>query len=171
MTPEDHNRLLGWSHIVWGAMFSLIGIFVVLMFGLVGLATMFEPHQPNDPPSAFFLIFSLFGFFYVAFSLPSFIAGIGLLKRKRWAKVWAIIGGVLSAMSFPIGTAVTVYTFWFLFSEHYKVLYEGATPNTYHPPAGLYGAPAQGPWVRSEAKTREYQYQPPPQPPNWRDEV
>jgi hypothetical protein len=171
MKPEDHNRLLGWSHIVWAGLFALLGLFCAVMFGFVGLMAAFEPRRHNDPPEAFFFLFAIiFGFIYIGFSIPSFIAGIGLLKQKRWAKIWAIIGAVLSAMSFPIGTAVCVYTFWFLFSDPGKILYEGAAPNAQRDPAPLYSAPADAYWSGSEAKTREYQYVPPSQPPNWRDE-
>jgi hypothetical protein len=170
MTPEGHNKLLAWGHIAWGSLFALMGIMFGLMFGLFGVFAAADPHQKDPFAGAFFGFFGvIFGVMYLVFSVPSIIAGIGLLKERRWAKIWAIIGAVLSAMSFPIGTAVCVYTFWFLFSDPGKILYEGAAPNAQRDPAPLYSAPADAYWSGSEAKTREYQYTPPTEPPNWRD--
>jgi hypothetical protein len=170
MTPEDHNRLLGWGHIAHASFFALMGLMMAAMFGLVGLMAAMDPKVPNDFPGAFFGLFGLiFGLFYVAMALPSFIAGVGLLKRKSWAKIWAIIAGVMSAMSFPIGTAVCVYTFWFMFSDPGKSLYDSDFQAAHRPPAGLYGAAASPGWDYREAKTRQYEYVPPQEPPNWRD--
>lgn len=171
MTPEGHNKLLAWGHIAWGSLFALMGLVFGLMFGLFGVFAAADPDQKDPFAGAFLGLFGvIFGVFYLVFAVPSIVAGIGLLKQKRWAKIWSIIGGVLSAMSFPIGTAVCVYTFWFFFSDPGKILYEGAPRYPEYQPTGLYGAPANAHWDRSEAKTREYEYVPPAQPPNWRDE-
>lgn len=47
-------------------------------------------------------------------SLPSIIAGIGLFKRKEWARILTLIISVLELINFPIGTAVGVYSIWAL---------------------------------------------------------
>ena len=83
----------------------------------------------GDLPPAFvsgILVFA--GAINLAFTIPNVIAGYALLKRRPWAKVAGIVGGVTAAISFPIGTAVAVYTFWFLFSETGKAVYDGASP-------------------------------------------
>ena len=97
------------------------------------------------------------GGFYGLMTLPSLVAGYGLLKRKPWARTAAIIGGVTAAMSFPIGTAVCAYTFWFLFSEPGKLLYD-KQQYTLPLPGGL----------PVSAQQRRDQYLPPPTPPDWR---
>lgn len=48
------------------------------------------------------------------FSLPGILAGIGLFKRKEWARILTLILSVLNLISFPIGTAVGVYSIWAL---------------------------------------------------------
>jgi hypothetical protein len=167
MSPEDHNKLLGWGHIAYASFHSLLGLFMGFMFGAFALAGIANPHTPDSFPAAFFMAFAVFfSLFYLAMAMPSFIAGVGLLKRKSWAKIWSTIAGVMSAMSFPLGTAVCVYTFWFMFGEQGKALYD--QPKAQWPPAGLYGAPAASEWDFREARTREYQYVPPDGPPNWR---
>jgi hypothetical protein len=132
------------------------------MFGLMFFAIANAPaERGTPPPPAFFLIFWLFFVaFYAALTIPSFIAGYALLKRKRWAKIAAIIGGVIAAMFFPIGTAVCVYTFWFLFSEPGKLLYD--TPDHTLPPPPLFGA------SRESSSQPEFQHHSSPTPPDWR---
>lgn len=158
MTPEQHNKYLGISHLVYG------GLFFLLMLGMLGfIAVMFAamPSGPNGPPAAFFaFMWVFFGLIYGAMTVPSLIAGYGLLKRKKWAKTAAIIGGVLSGMSFPMGTAVCVYTFWFLFSEPGKILYDKAA---FALPPARQGWTAEG--TRAQKET---EYVPPSAPPNWR---
>lgn len=45
---------------------------------------------------------------------PSLLAGWGLLKKKSWGNVFAVISAVLHIASIPIGTALAIYTFWAL---------------------------------------------------------
>ncbi|HRX12744.1 MAG TPA: hypothetical protein P5210_13880, partial [Draconibacterium sp.] len=45
-------------------------------------------------------------------SIPGIIAGIGLLKRKEWARILTLILSVLSLVNFPIGTAIGAYSIW-----------------------------------------------------------
>src|SRR5215470_6383608 len=123
MTPEQHNKYLGLSHLSYAAFQLMMGLvfgaFFLFMFTSI-------PDRGPDPPPAFMgVFFGLFFFgFYGLMTVPSIVAGIALLKQKRWAKIAAIIGGVLSGMQFPIGTAVCIYTFWFLFSDPGKALYD-----------------------------------------------
>src|SRR5882724_6410088 len=124
MTPEEHNKYLAWAHLAHGGFQVLIMAFMMLMFGLM-LGLVGSRPGGDGPPAAFFLVFMVFALvFNLIFALPSFIAAYGFLKRKSWAKTAGIIGGVMAAMNFPIGTAVCVYTFWFLFSDPGKVLYD-----------------------------------------------
>lgn len=153
MTPEQHNKYLGLAHLAHGGLFLLM---VVAILGMMSAMFLLAPSGPGNPPPPAAIIgvmWVFMGAFYGLMLLPSFIAGYALLKRKRWAKVAAIIGGVTAAMSFPIGTAVCAYTFWFLFSEPGKFLYD--RPLSALPPAT--GQPQ-----------RELQYVPPTTPPDWR---
>ena len=47
-------------------------------------------------------------------SLPGILAGIGLFKRKEWARILTLIISVLNLFSFPIGTGIGVYSIWAL---------------------------------------------------------
>lgn len=129
------------------------------------IAAMLSGPGPAGPPAVIFVIMLLFmTVMFALFTLPSFVAGYGLLKRKKWAKVWAIIAAVLAGGQFPIGTAVTVYTFWFLFSEPGKQMFEGG--NYALPPGRQTWVNEQ--WEYDAQRQREGQYTPPPPPPDWR---
>jgi hypothetical protein len=39
---------------------------------------------------------------------------MGLLTRQPWARVPAIVLGVISLIEFPVGTAIGIYTLWAL---------------------------------------------------------
>jgi uncharacterized membrane protein (DUF2068 family) len=42
------------------------------------------------------------------------VSGYGLLTRKPWGRVLAIIAAVLALIKFPLGTALGIYTLWVL---------------------------------------------------------
>src|SRR5688500_1972024 len=120
---------------------------------------------PNPPPFIVIFIFSLFMLaIWGTMTEPSLIAGYGLLKKKKWAKIWAIISAVVAAANVPFGTVVTVYTFWFLFSDPGKQLYD---QNNFALPPGRQTW-ANEAYNYDASRPREGQYQPPPPPPDWR---
>ena len=165
MTPEEHNKNLGWAHLAHGG-FQLLMMLAIFTFFFLLIPLPGGPGG-NGPPLPFFLIVAVFIlFFQLLFILPAFLAGYGLLKRKPWAKTMGIIAGVLAAMNFPIGTAVCVYSMWFLVGEGGQGLYDKAGAR---PRASLGGAPPPPPDWTSSRKTSEREYVPPAQPPNWRD--
>jgi hypothetical protein len=53
------------------------------------------------------------------FSLPTIVAGIGLLYKQHWALILALILGCFKLFSFPFGTALGVYTIW-IYAEDTK---------------------------------------------------
>jgi hypothetical protein len=155
LTPEEHNKYLGISHLIYGGLILALMIFV-MAFMAVALSS-----APGGPPIVAVGFMWLFiGFVYGLMTVPSLVAGYALLKQRPWAKVAAIIGGVTAAMSFPIGTAVCAYTFWFLFSEPGKYIYD--KPRQYALPSGNQY------WNLEPAKREDTRYTPPPTPPDWR---
>jgi hypothetical protein len=52
--------------------------------------------------------------FFVLLALPGLIAGIGLLRGKKWARVLGLIVCILSLLSIPLGTALGIYGIWVL---------------------------------------------------------
>ncbi len=50
----------------------------------------------------------------IVLSIPGIIAGIGLLKRKEWARILTLILSALDLVNFPLGTALGIYSIWAL---------------------------------------------------------
>lgn len=50
----------------------------------------------------------------ILIAIPGIIAGIGLLKRKEWARVLTLVISVIDLVNFPFGTAVGIYSIWAL---------------------------------------------------------
>lgn len=166
MTPEKHNKALGICHLAYGALSTLFILAMLLMFGVL-----FMSNADGKPPTGILLIFALFMLIYsLIFTLPSFIAGYAMLKHKPWARKAGIVAAVLEVISVPLGTAVGVYSFWFLFSDAGKAFYDKNFVYAQRPYA-LYDAPpppSTSDWNARTKHGREHEYVPPTQPPDWR---
>jgi hypothetical protein len=160
MTPEQHNKYLGFAHLGYAAIHALAGL-VIGAAVLIMFSSMPASPRGDQPPRRFFIAMGFFLLvFSIGWSLPSMIAGYALLKKKSWAKPAGMVAAVFAAARMPIGTAVSVYTFWFLFSPPGRLLYD-KTANSLTPgQPELAGADLE--------KLREAQYVPPASPPDWR---
>ena len=55
--------------------------------------------------------------FLVAVSVPSLVAGIGLLRQASWSRMLALIAGGLNLLNIPFGTLLGVYAIWVLVQD------------------------------------------------------
>jgi magnesium-transporting ATPase (P-type) len=167
-TSEEHNKKLAYSHLGYAA-FQLLMMFVMIVVSIIIFAGLAVGDEKGEFPVALVAtIFIISSLFQLLFTVPSIVAGFGLLKRKRWAKTAAIIAGVLCAMSFPIGIAVCVYTFWFLFGEHGKALYDSPLAETGRRSDYFLNEPSNANTVGNWTE-RKREYVPPKEMPNWRE--
>lgn len=126
MTAEEHNKFVGYAHLGYAILHVLLLILTMSFMGIM-LSNIYGEAQRmgGGPPPAFIGVVMVFaGLINALMTIPSIVAGYGFLKRQQWAKIAGIIAAVLEAMSFPIGTAVAAYTFWFLFSDTGKSIYD-----------------------------------------------
>ena len=126
MTAEEHNKYLAIAHLVYAGIQLLMLIMVMIVVGAV-LSEMDGRRQTvgGDPlPDFVRTILVIFWVLNFIFIIPSMIAGYALLKRRSWAKIAGIVAAVAEAINFPIGTAITAYTFWFLFSDAGRQIYD-----------------------------------------------
>jgi hypothetical protein len=109
---EKHITLVAVLNIVFGAIGIIVGIvfFIAIVGG--GMISGDEFAMSVTGIVAFVVVF-----FFCLTSVPELIGGIGLLKRRRWARILIMIIAVLDLLSIPIGTAISIYTFWVLLNE------------------------------------------------------
>lgn len=178
MTFQEHNKFLAILFFVYGTLNTLSVIAVCLFLFIFSSSIPQIIPQVSDPQmriepeffARFFALIIAFVFiFQLIFTAPAFVAGYALLKRKRWARTAGIIGAVLAAMSFPIGTAICVYALWFLLGDGGKALYLGsdaAGANQVPPRDWRVNAPPSL-WDDPTARTTGAS-QVPPEPTDWR---
>jgi hypothetical protein len=122
----SHVKILGAVYIALSGISLCIALFLALAVGTAS-AIVGQAADPNDAAVALPII-GIAGtalvVFLVAVSLPGLIAGIGLLKRRPWARILGIIVAVLSLVNIPIGTIVGIYGLWVLFSRETEQLLE-----------------------------------------------
>lgn len=146
-------------HLIYAGLATVLIIVFVIFF--LGIMAVTEPSRSNEdfPPILFAMILIGVMGFNLCLVAPSFVAGYGFLKRKPWAKNIGLIAGIVAGLNFPIGSALCVYTIWFLFGENGRYLYD--KPADALPP----GPPL---WTRAESREQERAYVPPSTPPDWR---
>ena len=122
-----HIRLLG---ILWLALSALDAVGGVV--ALVLANTLFSRWGPEGMPLFLHPLISVVGIFSIVKAVGGFLAGWGLLNRQPWARMLAIVLGVISLFfHIPFGTALGIYTLWVLLSAHSEEEYE-----QYHSAAG-----------------------------------
>ena len=122
MEKEKHIAILGMLHIAWGSLILLIGILAFMFFAGIGLFT-------GDPQAMGILgiVGTVAVLFMGAIALPGILAGVGLLQRREWGRIVALVVGIVSLIDIPIGTALGVYTIWVLLDEDIKKAFTGGT--------------------------------------------
>lgn len=113
MSPPEHNKILGLIHGLLGAL---------VLTGLV-VAAVFEIRQrPSDAAQR------LAWMLYVL-PLPALqmLTAFGLLTRRRWGRILALIFAVFYIWIFPLGTLLGIYTWYILFGETGRQLYDART--------------------------------------------
>lgn len=111
---ESHKRILGILFVISG---------ILRIFGMLLAMTIFSavfPFIAQEASADEIMVVEWIGrflniigiIFIIFFAIPRLIAGIGLLNKKPWALTMALIWGCMGVFSFPIGTALCIYTIW-----------------------------------------------------------
>ena len=124
----SYRPLVGWLHLVMGALAVVPVLVVTLVFsGIAGAVAA----GANDLGSEGVLFGIGIGTLLMVVlivaccvGLVSLLAGIGVLKGKRWGDVLALISAAFHVLHMPVGTAFAVFTAWvLLFREPPGVLH------------------------------------------------
>jgi cytochrome bd-type quinol oxidase subunit 2 len=117
-TLDTHKKVLGIIYVVTAAITLLFALALRAILALV-FEFAFEDADPEALRVKDFVI-AITSFvpavIIIFSSIPTAIAGIGLLLKQAWASTFALIMGILKLISFPIGTAIGIYAIW-LYAE------------------------------------------------------
>ena len=109
---EEHVTILGALYVAFNALGIAIAVIIFVVISSGGLIS--GDMQAIAITST---VGSLIAFIIIIFSVPGLIAGIGLLKRRPWSRILALIVGCIELMNIPFGTMLGIYTIWVLIKE------------------------------------------------------
>ncbi len=122
---EGHVKIVAWLHIIYSIFYACIGVLMMLIMTGAGFIA-------QDKTA--FLVTSGIGAMIAAvlfiIAVPGIIAGVGLLKMRPWARILAIIVGALHLLSFPLGTALGVYTIVVMVNDGVAAMFAAASAGT-----------------------------------------
>jgi len=118
------------KHITVVAVLNLVFGTMGMVFGIIALAAISGGGAISRDPTAMRItgiVGPAVGLFFVLTSVPEVIGGIGLLKRRGWARILVMILAVPGLLEIPIGTAVSIYTLWVLLNDKTAQLFAQAS--------------------------------------------
>lgn len=120
---DRHVHLIAILWIIYGILGILFafGVFLVL-FGIS-----FIPDMGDIAPGILRIVAWAVGLFFLAFFLPELIGGIGLLKRQEWSRILVLVVSFFNLLSFPLGTALSIYSMVILLKEETARLFRPST--------------------------------------------
>jgi hypothetical protein len=123
---ETHVKVVAVLNIIFGGLGLLGAAVVLLVFG--GAAGLVRS-QPGIEPEAGLAagIVGLVGgaifLVVLVLSLPCLLGGIGLLRRREWARILVIVLSALNLLNIPIGTVIGAYSLWVLLARETQPLF------------------------------------------------
>ncbi len=119
---EIHKRILAILYIISGSL-QILGMLIASAFISIIIPFIMDEAAP-EVQWIFVWIVPFIRLFAVMiifiFSIPSIIGGIALLNNKPWALTLLLVLGCFKLFSFPIGTAIGIYSIW-VYSENHKL--------------------------------------------------
>ena len=115
---EKHVLMTSVFHIAFG----LLGI----LLGLISFVAIFGGGVISGDPYAVEVtgfIASVLAGLAILVSLPAIIGGLGLLGRRRWARILVLVVAAVELLFVPFGTVLGVYTFWTLLNDRTDPLF------------------------------------------------
>lgn len=106
---EKHINVVAALQIGLSIFTLLLVIFAYTVFNLIGDFI----DEPNGK-MVLSIIAKAIAAFLIFISIPGLIAGLGLYRRKEWARILTLVISVIILFNFPLGTAIGIYSIWAL---------------------------------------------------------
>ncbi len=117
---ETHVPIVGWLLIISNALFLLIGGVIFLLLGGIGVAV-----RDMEATGIMLIVGTVMAVLFTALAIPGIAAGAGLLARRNWGRILAIVIAVLSLTNFPVGTLIGAYVLYVLLQESASEYFAG----------------------------------------------
>ncbi|HUX65856.1 MAG TPA: zinc ribbon domain-containing protein [Terriglobales bacterium] len=111
-----HRNILGILWLVRGCMLLLPGMILMGMAGTSRwpLSGFWMGPMSNSMPHFLGSVMGGIGVLMLVMGGLGLATGLGLLLVQSWARMLAIVVGIVELISFPLGTALGIYTLWVL---------------------------------------------------------
>ncbi len=109
---DTHVKVVSWLYIVLGALGLVTALCIFGLFFSIGIITNDRVAMSVLTITALFIAGIL-----LTTSLPGIVAGFGLLRYQRWARILALVLAVLNLPLMPIGTLLGIYAIWVLLDD------------------------------------------------------
>ncbi len=109
---ERHIGILAVLWMIYSVLHAIAGACMLLVSRVI-LAHIAAAGGEGPPPFVRPLI-SAIGLVILVKGALGLAAGVGLMQRATWARMLAIVLGVISLINMPFGTALGIYTLWVL---------------------------------------------------------
>jgi len=116
---EKHVNIVAALQIGMSIFVAIIGIFGFVILSIIG-------NISNDKDAEIVLkiiAYIAISFFFVL-SIPGIIAGLGLFKKKEWARILTLVLSAIHLFNVPIGTAFGAYSIWALVQDETVALFK-----------------------------------------------
>jgi hypothetical protein len=123
---ERHLRTLGTLWMAIGGLFLIPAVLIVVF----GHGARFVLHDQEPWPDLFQVLVYVAGGTLTILAAGGLCVGLGLMQRRPWARIAAIILGALALFHPPFGTALGVYTLWVLLADEHGDQYRYLTEQT-----------------------------------------
>jgi hypothetical protein len=116
---KQHINVVGYLYIGLGALrigAALLAFLAIIGGGLIS----------GDPTAMLVttIVAPIVALFLVALGIPGIIGGYALMQGKSWARYLVMFLAVFNLLDFPIGTFISVYTFWVLLHSETPQLFD-----------------------------------------------
>ena len=118
---QQHLSTLGILWMVLGGLTLLPAFFLVFLSGLIRVAIPFSNAVARNLGP---LVMMVIGGSLLLIGASGLLVGWGLMRHQPWARVPAILVGVLALFHPPLLTALGIYTLWVLLGQNSDVEYQ-----------------------------------------------
>ena len=121
---STHVKVIGILFIVFGALYICGAFFSTVLLGILA-GMLGASNEPDAHVGAVVLGMTgaVLTTILLAVGIPQVIAGWGLLKFRRWARILAIVMAAISLPNIPFGTIFGIYALIILFNRQTEALF------------------------------------------------